>query len=220
MPIKRPSCVAVGVPCYAQRSSTRCRFSHCALISTVTSNPQLLHRAAEDARVAGRARVLDLIRTLTQVEHVRKRCLDFPGRPASQYKGYLEPASVEHPNTPSAPDAVDITVVCSRLAVTLHFTRHPLAYRSRAASAALACVGRQQGSRDLVSVYPRHKQPLPLPGRLSIQGCIVESFHRLSTRPLGNSLQLRNCRFHEFDDAYLDPGRTCYFSGLRSCHIL
>jgi hypothetical protein len=44
-----PSCVALGLPCYAQRSPTRCRFSHRALISTHTSNPQLPHRAAEDA---------------------------------------------------------------------------------------------------------------------------------------------------------------------------
>lgn len=122
--------------------------------------------------------MLDLIRTLTQVEHVRKRCLDFPGRPASQYKGYLEPASVEHPNTPRAPDAVDITVVCSRLAVTLHFTRHPLAYRSRAASAARVCWPSTRVPR-LVSVYPRHKQLLRLPGRLSIKGTLQHPFAAL-----------------------------------------
>ena len=111
--------------------------------------------------------MLDLIRTLTQVEHVRKRCLDFSGRPASQYKGYLGPASVEHPDTPRAPDAVDITVVCSRLAVTLHPTRHPLAYRSRAASAARVCWPSTRVSR-LVSVYPRHNNYYhPLPGRLN-----------------------------------------------------
>jgi hypothetical protein len=55
---------------------------------------------------------------------------------ASQYKGNLEPASVEHPDTPRAPDQVDITVL---LAVTLHPLRHPLVYRSRVASAARVC---------------------------------------------------------------------------------
>jgi hypothetical protein len=125
-----------------------------------------------------------LIRTLTQVEHVRKRCLDFPGRPASQYKGYLEPASVEHPNTPSAPDAVDITVVCSRLAVTLHFTRHPLAYRSRAASAARVCWPSTRVSR-LVSVYPRHKQLPPLAWTIIDQGYIVGSFAAILDLTLG-----------------------------------
>ena len=147
MPIKRPSCVAVGVPCYAQRSSTRCRFSHCALISTVTSNPQLLHRAAEDARVAGRARVLDLIRTLTQVEHVRKRCLDFPGRPASQYKGYLEPASVEQPNTPRAPMRL-ILQLSAAASLSLCISLGTLSRTVLALRPPLACVGHQQGSRD------------------------------------------------------------------------
>jgi hypothetical protein len=73
---------------------------------------------------------------------------------------YLEPAAVEHPDTPRTPDAVDITLLCSRLAVTLHLLRLPLAYHSRAASADTVCWLTTRVSR-LVSVYPRHTTQLP-----------------------------------------------------------
>lgn len=128
--------------------------------------------------------MLDLIRTLTQVEHVRKRCLDFPGRPASQYKGYLEPASVEHPNTPRAPDAVDITVVCSRLAVTLHFTRHPLAYRSRAASASSRVLAINKGPATGLCL-PETQTTTTSAWTIIDQGYIVGSFAAILDLTLG-----------------------------------
>lgn len=146
--------------------------------------------------------MLDLIRTLTQVEHVRKRCLAFPGRACKSVQGLPGTSFCATSEHAKGPDAVDNTVLCSRLAVTLHLLRHPLAYRSRVASAARSRVLAVNKGLAPGLCLSETQQLLPLPGRLSIEGT-----RRIlcGPRPLGNSLQLRNCRFHEFEKTHLDP---------------